>query len=78
MPDFVNYTLLADDPDNNIATADDSNQGVGLMAYAPQFEDVSGLAELGTARLATDTNDVDHGFPVGYLDTQDLLLRWLA
>ena len=70
--DFFNYTLLADDPDNNDLTADDSNTGVGLMAYAPSFEDVSGLAELGTAELSSDE------FPVGWIDTQDLLLRWLA
>jgi len=46
------------------------NTGTGLMAYAPPSEDVSGLAELGTASLAE--------FPVGSIDTQDLLLRWLA
>ncbi|NIA06441.1 MAG: hypothetical protein GWP14_02195, partial [Actinobacteria bacterium] len=70
--DFVTYALLADDPDNNDLTADDSNTGVGLMAYKPNPQRTGELNELGTATL-TSTE-----FPVGWIDTQDLLLRWLA
>ena len=68
----IDYDLLADDPDNVFATADDSNTGAGLMAYTPRSVMVGELSQLGTAPLT------DNEFAVGWLDTQDLLLRWLA
>jgi hypothetical protein len=77
--DFYHFWLMADDPDNDPATPDDSNKGASLMAYAPTEFDVGGLYELGTA-------DVQHyynyyspvEFPIGQIDHVDQLLRWLA
>jgi hypothetical protein len=63
---------VRDDPDNNAATPDDSNQGQALMAY-PDINTLMGeLAQLGTAPLDM------WEFPVGYSDTADLLISWLA
>ena len=64
------FLLTADDPDNDEGTPDDSNQGVGLMAYAPREETVTELSQLGTADLAE--------FPIGQIDTVDLFSRWFA
>jgi len=71
---LLGNNLLLDDPDNNIATLDDSNVGLALMGYMPVTEMVSELAELGTAQLSIDFVE----FGVGYIDTADLLLRWLS
>jgi hypothetical protein len=67
------WVLLADDPDNNSATADDSNQGSGLMAYSSNAELITNLAELGTADLG-DSSTIS----TGQIDTQDLIMRWFA
>ena len=64
--------LLSDDPDNNIWTPNDSNTGPGLMAYPTTAEELAGLDELGTARLSTEE------FPIGHIDTAELLLLWLS
>ncbi len=55
-----------------ILTTGDGNDGVGLMAYAPAENDVSGLTRLGTDDLSREE------FPVGQIDTVDLLLNWLS
>lgn len=68
---FVDFMLLPDDPDNNPATPDDSNQGVGLMAYATAAEDTTVLEQLGTAELAYGECSI------GYIDTVDLTIKWL-
>lgn len=69
----VDTHLLADDPDNDPLTPDDSNQGQGLMAYdVPMTDMLASLDELGTAPLAM------FEFPIGDIDTADLLIRWLA
>ncbi len=64
--------LNHDDPDNNTLTTDDSNTGLALMAYASATQDMTYVAELGTASLPSGE------FPVGEIDTADLLLRWLS
>jgi hypothetical protein len=66
------YMLISDDPDNNPATPNDCNLGVALMAYAPWTEYTTQLSELGTKILNTTE------FPVGDIDTVDLLMRWLT
>ncbi len=76
--DFVNYTLLADDPDNSIITVDDSNQGVGLMAYKPTSQRIGNLNQLGTARLGYEVGNDQSVFPIGWVDNVDQLLRWFS
>ena len=46
--------------------------GLGLMTYASPTEELQYLLELGTASLTQGE------FPVGQIDTADLLLRWLS
>lgn len=70
--DFINYELVDDDPDNNPANGNDCNTGPGLMAYVPADVETQQLLELGTAPL-TSTE-----FPIGDIDTQDLLIRWFS
>ena len=67
------WLLVADDPDNNPATADDSNQGTGLMAYSSDDDLITNLSEFGTADLG-DSSYIS----TGQIDTQDLLLQWFA
>jgi hypothetical protein len=64
--------LIPDDPDNNEATPDDSNLGYALMAYHYLEDDIAQLQELGTAPLDM------FEFPVGNVDTADLLVKWLS
>jgi len=70
--DYVNYMLIPDDPDNNPNTVDDSNLGVALMAYSDNAVYISSLRELGTANLEPTE------FPIGNIDTLDLVLNWLT
>ena len=62
---------MPDDP-NNDGDPSDANTGIGLMAYAPTTDDINSLGELGTDDLSSGE------FPVGQIDTADLLLRWLS
>jgi len=74
-PTFILPTdLVADDPDNNILTANDANTGPALMGYPTVAEELAGLDELGTASLTWDPSE----FGVGEIDTADLLLRWFS
>ena len=66
------YLLTPDDPNNNSATGDDSNSGYGLMAYMTTEHDLTYLAELGTDDLESSE------FPIGQIDTTNLLLSWLT
>ena len=70
--DYITYELMADDPDNNPATPDDSNQGYGLMSYVPPWLAVDELAQLGTNILSP------YEFPLGYSDHVQQLQWWLA
>lgn len=70
-PTFATY-MLPDDPDNDPETEDDSNQGPGLMGYSSTYDYLNSLLELGTDVLNPSE------FPVGHIDTADLLLRWLS
>jgi len=70
--DFTNYWLMPDDPDNDPSTLNDSNTGVALMAYIDDSVSIERVWELGTARLTPNE------FPVGYLDTADLMVMWLS
>ena len=70
--DFVNFYLISDDPDNNPGTANDSNTGAALMAYASPEADIAGLMELGTALFTTSE------FPIGHIDTAESLINWLS
>ena len=70
--DSVNYMLLADDPDNDPATPDDSNQGVGLMTYTPTITLISELSQLGTHNFEAGE------FPLGTYSSVEQLLWWLA
>ncbi len=69
---FVDFLLNEDDPDNNPATPSDANRGPGLMAYSPTDVLLGELLELGTGPLAADE------FPIGNIDTVDMLLRALT
>jgi hypothetical protein len=66
------WILLPDDPDNDPNTPDDSNSGAGLMAYATSDVKISVLLELGTNVITS------REFPTGWIDTQDLVMRWLT
>jgi hypothetical protein len=66
------WLLVADDPDNDPGTPDDSNQGNSLMAYAPISEDLAGLPQLGTAPIDS------YEFWIGHVDHMDQALNWLA
>lgn len=65
------FLLVADDPDNNPLTPTDANRGAGLMAYPPIYYDFSFYSQLGTGAVAPSE------FPLGQIDTADLLLHWL-
>jgi len=69
---FVSTDLVSDDPDNDPLTPNDSNTGAALMAYPPLDDELADTDQLGTAPLAMDE------FPIGHLDTAELLLRWLS
>ncbi len=69
---FFDFILESDDPDNDDLTFADENLGAGLMAYAPTSVLLTQLLQLGTKELT----QVE--FPLGDIDTQDLLIRWLA
>ncbi|NJL30182.1 MAG: hypothetical protein HC898_00340 [Phycisphaerales bacterium] len=69
----LSWELLADDPDNDTLTADDSNAGsVGLMAYQSNALLISELSLLGTAPLTSEE------FAIGNVDTAQLLVWWFA
>lgn len=68
-PSWPDHT--SDDPDNNPATPDDSNQGSSLMGYTDALRDCQYLHQLGTMEL-TPTE-----FVMGDIDTVDLILKWL-
>lgn len=68
--DRSHYLLQSDDPDNNPATPNDSNRGVGLMAYYPMSVSMKEVTQLGTAKL--------NEFTIGQVDTQAQLLWWLS
>ena len=68
------WMLLADDPSNDPAAipTNEANMGVGMMAYSPNDDLVSILSELGTN--LTSSGEI----PMGYIDTQDMLLKWFS
>ena len=65
------FLLVADDPDNNPLTPTDANRGAGLMAYSPDYYLTSTYFQLGTSNVTRLE------FPIGQVDTLDLLLHWL-
>ena len=69
---FTSDALLTPDDPNNDGDPSEANTGVGLMAYAPITDDINQVMELGTDDLSSGE------FPVGQIDTADLLLRWLS
>ena len=77
--DGNHYMLQADDPDNDPLTADDSNKGVSLMAYASMSVYRSGLEQLGTADLSRDDAvPAASEFRIGQADHVTQLLWWLT
>ncbi len=68
--DYTYYELMADDPDNNPLTVDDSNRRSSLMAYAPVDVEINHLSQLGTDDLAE--------FVIGQVDHVSQLLWWLT
>jgi len=71
-------TLLEDDPDNaGPLTSADSNTGLGLMAYPPMDEGFVQLFELGTLDLSYPAPPAGE-FPIGQIDTADLMVWWLT
>lgn len=70
--DGMFYDLSYDDPDNNPATGNDSNTGAAAMAYAPDMVTMTQLMQFGTANLSAAE------FPIGSIDTADLLTWWFS